>query len=146
MRKKVNILAIIIVIVILTGWYFNLVSLYYIIPIAILYLIINIIGSANIQLNYFVYSQCNATTSKKEIAITFDDGPHPDITPKLIELLKKHNIEAAFFCVGKNADANPEIVANIFTGGHIIGNHSYSHSKLFDLFSSKKMQQKFLID
>ena len=144
MRRKVNILSIVIVIVILSGWYFYLVSLYYLIPIVLLYLIVNIAGSANIQLNYFFHSHCNSTSSKKEIVLTFDDGPHPDITPKLIELLNKHNIEATFFCVGKNADANPEIVANIFTGGHIIGNHSYNHSIFFDLLSSKKMQKEIL--
>ncbi len=144
MRKRVNILAIVVVIVILSGWYFNLVPLYYLIPIVLLYLIVNIVGSANIKLNYFFHSHCNSTTNKKEIALTFDDGPHPDITPKLIELLKKHNIKATFFCVGKNADANPEIVTNIFNGGHIIGNHSYNHSNFFDLLSSKKMQNEIL--
>jgi len=144
MRKIVNSITIIIIVLIFIGWYFNVVSLYYIIPIAFIFLIINVIGSVKIQLNYFFHSHCNYTSGKKEIALTFDDGPHPDITPKLIELLNKHNIKATFFCVGKNADVNPEIVANTFTGGHIIGNHSYNHSNFFDLLSSKKMQKEIL--
>ena len=144
MAKKINIVTLIITTLILVGWYFNIISIYYIIPVSIIYLIINIIGSANIQFNYFFHSHCSSTTSIKEIAITFDDGPHPDITPKLLELLNKHNAKATFFCVGKNADAYNEIVAGIFSSGHILGNHSYGHSKFFDLFSSKKMKTEII--
>jgi peptidoglycan/xylan/chitin deacetylase (PgdA/CDA1 family) len=142
MSKKVSIITIIVVALVIAGWYFNVASLYYIIPISILYLIINIFGSANIKLNYFFHSHCNAATSKKEIALTFDDGPHPVITPLLLELLNKHNITATFFCTGKNAENNPDIVSKITTNGHIIGNHSYGHSKFFDLLSARKMQKE----
>ncbi len=144
MAKKINIITLIITALILVGWYLNIISPYYLIPIAIVYLIINIIGSANIQLNYFVHSHCSSTTNKKEIAITFDDGPHPAITPKLIELLESHKVEVTFFCTGKNSSAYPELVIEIISKGHIIGNHSYSHSKFFDLFSATKMRKEIL--
>ena len=144
MTKKINIISVIIIVLILMGWYFEFISPYYLILIAILYLIINIIGSANIRLNYFLNSYCKSTTNKKEIAITFDDGPHPDITPKLLKLLESLKVEATFFCTGKNSLAYPELVSEIINKGHIIGNHSYSHSKFFDLFSVTKMQKEIL--
>lgn len=130
--------------VILIGWYFNLTSLYYLIPVTVLYIIINVVGSARIQSNYFFLSYCNASTTQKEIAITFDDGPHPEVTPKLVELLDLHNVKATFFCIGKNASTNPQIVAEIFNKGHLIGNHSYNHSGYFDLLSSKNMEKEIL--
>ncbi|MBC8320301.1 MAG: polysaccharide deacetylase family protein [Bacteroidetes bacterium] len=144
MNDKVNITTIIIVMLILTGSYFNFTSLYYLIPVVLTYVIINAVGSSRIQLNYFFPSYCNATTTKKEIALTFDDGPHPVITPKLIELLDSYNTPATFFCTGKNAVANPKIVTTIINKGHLIGNHSYGHSRFFDLFSSKNMQKEIL--
>lgn len=144
MSKTINIITVIIIALILTGWYFNVSSPYYFIPVALLYLIINIVGSANIQLNYFFYSHCKSTTSKKEIALTFDDGPHHGITPKLIKLLDSYNVKATFFCVGKNAATYPEIVSEIINKGHAIGNHSYGHSKFFDLLSASKMQKEIL--
>lgn len=127
---------------ILAGWLFNIVSLFYFIPLVVMFVAINIVGSANIRLNYFLRSYCRSTTSKKEIAITFDDGPHPAITPKLIDLLDAHDVKATFFCTGENAAAHPEIVSKIMNNNHVIGNHSYSHSKFFDLLPAKKMQKE----
>lgn len=124
------------------GWYFYQVSLLYFIPVIFVYAFINILGSANIQLNYFLQSQCSSSTKRKVIAITFDDGPHPNHTLKLLEVLGSHNVNATFFCIGKNAGTHPEIVSEIIKKGHLVGNHSYSHNKLFDLFSSKKMQNE----
>ncbi len=144
MTKKVNIIILISTALVVAAWYFDIVSLIFLIIIAIVYLIINIVGSANIQLNYFFYSHCSSTTSKKEIAITFDDGPHPAITPKLLELLESHKVKATFFCTGKNAADYSDIISEIINKGHTIGNHSYGHSKFFDLFSAKKMQKEIL--
>jgi peptidoglycan/xylan/chitin deacetylase (PgdA/CDA1 family) len=73
------------------------------------------------------------------IAITFDDGPHPEFTPKAIELLKKYDAKATFFCIGKNAEKYPELVKNILSEGHVIGNHSYSHINNFGFLSLKKV-------
>lgn len=144
LSKKINTITIIVITLVFVGWYFNISSLYYLIPIFTLYLVINILGSVNIKLNYFFYSHCNAVTDKKEIALTFDDGPHPQSTPTLLEVLNQHNIKAAFFCTGKNAETNPDIVAKIVSSGNVIGNHSYGHSKFFDLLSARKMQNEIL--
>ncbi|MCD9023080.1 polysaccharide deacetylase family protein [Cohnella silvisoli] len=63
----------------------------------------------------------------KEIALTFDDGPDPIYTPKLLGLLKRHGAKATFFVVGENAERYPDIVARIHEEGHIIGIHNYVH-------------------
>ncbi len=66
-------------------------------------------------------------TSKKEVFLTFDDGPTPEITPWVLDQLKKHKAKATFFCIGKNIVAHPEITKRILKEGHRIGNHTYNH-------------------
>lgn len=66
----------------------------------------------------------------KKIALTFDDGPHPYYTHQLLEGLKEKNVKVTFFITGKNALAYPEIVKEIYEGGHLIGNHTYNHTQL----------------
>lgn len=81
---------------------------------------------------------------KKKIALTFDDGPHPEYTPKLLDGLKERNVSAAFFLTGENSEQYPEIVERIYKEGHIVGNHSYTHvqlSKLSDLDACKEITQ-----
>lgn len=65
-----------------------------------------------------------------KIALTFDDGPHPVYTPRLLQGLKERNVKATFFIVGKNAEDNPELVKRIREEGHLLGNHTYSHVQL----------------
>ncbi len=66
----------------------------------------------------------------KKIALTFDDGPHPYYTQQLLKGLKERNVKATFFITGQNVEAYPEIVKEIYTDGHLIGNHTYSHLQL----------------
>ena len=61
---------------------------------------------------------------KKEIFLTFDDGPTPEITQFVLEELKKYNAKATFFCIGKNIKKHPEIFTKILSDGHSIGNHT----------------------
>ena len=63
----------------------------------------------------------------KNIHLTFDDGPTPDITIKVLDILDKFQVKASFFCVGRNVDKFNHIHAEILKRGHVIGNHSYSH-------------------
>ena len=76
-----------------------------------------------------VYRKClwKVNTSENTIYLTFDDGPIPEVTPFVLDELKKHNAKATFFCIGKNVDAHPEIFERIKAEGHSIGNHSYDH-------------------
>ena len=64
------------------------------------------------------------------IAMTFDDGPSSETTPRLLEILKQRNIKATFFLIGENAASNPDIVRRILADGHEIGNHSWTHPQL----------------
>lgn len=64
------------------------------------------------------------------IALTFDDGPSPKLTPKLLDLLAAHHIKATFFVIGQNVVEHPEVVARAVREGHEIGNHSWSHPDL----------------
>ncbi|MCO4822230.1 MAG: polysaccharide deacetylase family protein [Flavobacteriaceae bacterium] len=66
---------------------------------------------------------------EKVIYLTFDDGPTPEITNWTLEVLKRYNAKATFFCIGKNIEAHPEIFQNIMNQGHAIGNHTYNHVK-----------------
>lgn len=76
-----------------------------------------------------LYSQLiwEIPNNSNKIYLTFDDGPTPEITDWTLDILKKHQIKATFFCLGQNVDKHPEIFQRIIDEGHAVGNHSYSH-------------------
>lgn len=103
---------------------------------------INAIGSSRISSNYHVKTFCNNPLEKeKKIALTFDDGPS-EFTLEVLELLKKHNAKATFFCIGKNIEKHPEVLQKVIDEGHLVGNHSYSHSKFFDFYTEPTIRQE----
>lgn len=67
----------------------------------------------------------------REVYLTFDDGPTPVVTPWVLERLEEAGAKGTFFCLGRNVDKHPEIYNQILSGGHSVGNHSYSHLKGF---------------
>nr|WP_254178475.1 polysaccharide deacetylase family protein [Cytobacillus oceanisediminis] len=69
----------------------------------------------------------HGNSSKKEIVLTFDDGPDPDYTPKILDILKRYGIKGTFFIVGENALMHPQLVKRIYDEGHEIGNHTFTH-------------------
>jgi len=71
------------------------------------------------------------------IAITFDDGPHPQNTPRLLDMLRARNIKATFFVIGRNVDLYPHVVRRTVAEGHEIANHSYTHRLLSKLSDSE---------
>jgi peptidoglycan/xylan/chitin deacetylase (PgdA/CDA1 family) len=77
------------------------------------------------------YTSCNVDTPT--VAMTFDDGPHPKLTLKLLDLLKERGIKATFFVIGKNAADFPEVAKRIVNEGHEIANHSWTHPQLTKL-------------
>lgn len=68
--------------------------------------------------------------AQKILALTFDDGPHPGLTEKLLAILKAKNVKATFFVVGKMVEKQPDLLRRIEADGHVIGNHSFSHVTL----------------
>jgi peptidoglycan-N-acetylglucosamine deacetylase len=75
-----------------------------------------------------------AAIAHRQVCLTFDDGPHPDITWRVLELLERHRAQASFFCVGEKAEAYPEIVREIARRGHSVENHSHRHPNTFALY------------
>ena len=75
-------------------------------------------------------------TRGNQVAMTFDDGPHPTLTPALLDMLKARNIRATFYVIGRNAARYPDILKRIVDEGHEIGNHSWSHPFLSRLGSA----------
>lgn len=75
------------------------------------------------------------------IAITFDDGPHPQNTPRLLDMLKERGIKATFFLIGKSAATWPDVVKRIVAEGHEVANHTWTHPQLTHLKDSKVMDE-----
>lgn len=91
--------------------------------------------------NKFFGTLVRVKTSEPVLALTFDDGPHPDATPKLLDILAKHDAKATFFMIGEEAKKYPELVKQVAQAGHTIGNHSWNHPS-FPLISSKKRRSQ----
>ncbi len=81
----------------------------------------------------------NATTEKK-VWLTFDDGPTAEVTPFVLDTLKKNNVKATFFCLGEQIEKHPEIFQRIKAEGHDIGNHSFSHTNGFTTCTKKYLK------
>jgi peptidoglycan/xylan/chitin deacetylase (PgdA/CDA1 family) len=119
--------------------YFTAIGIGYFIAVILLWLMIVLWGSFFIASNYHIKALCsNPLETENYIALTFDDGPNEN-TLLVLDLLKVYNAKAAFFCIGKQIEKHPEIVQRIIDEGHIVGNHSYSHSHFFDFFRKKKL-------
>jgi len=79
----------------------------------------------------FLFPSILFSTSSTGIHLTFDDGPHPVTTPKVLKILRERNIHVMFFLLGKNVQHYPDIAKQIKAEGHHCANHSYSHANLF---------------
>jgi peptidoglycan/xylan/chitin deacetylase (PgdA/CDA1 family) len=97
-------------------------------------------GCVNVSSGFFIKIVCKANTEKKEISISFDDGPGENYTQQILAILKAEDVKATFFCIGNRIAGNEAILKQVQDEGHIIGNHSYSHHFWFDMYSAKKMQ------
>lgn len=105
-----------------------------------LYGLILFLGSYFIGLNFHLRSQNRLLTNNKTVALTFDDGPHHN-TARVLDVLQKHEVKAAFFIIGKNIAGREALLQRLVAEGHQVGNHSFSHHHLFDLWSAKKITQ-----
>jgi peptidoglycan/xylan/chitin deacetylase (PgdA/CDA1 family) len=95
-------------------------------------------GSYSVSSCFYLSILCKGKPDKR-LSITFDDGPDPHVTLKLLEILEKYDVKATFFCIGSKVEKFPGIVNSVKEKGHIIGNHSYSHQSLLPFFSAKKL-------
>ena len=99
-----------------------------------------IVGVFDIRKNIFIESI--NSVERGNICLTFDDGPDPIMTPKILDVLKKYSIKGTFFLIGENVCANQELVRRISDEGHSIGNHTYYHKATFPIFSKKSMTKE----
>ncbi len=79
------------------------------------------------------------------IALTIDDGPDPDVTPAVLDLLARHQVRATFFCIGDRVAQHPELARRIALEGHEIGNHSEHHRYVFSLFGPAAMRREIAL-
>lgn len=85
------------------------------------------------------HEESNAT--KPRLYLTYDDGPHPDTTPQLIEILAAENISATFFIIGSHAEKHPELVQQLAQAGHVIANHTYQH-EFMPMLTTKRIESE----
>jgi len=78
------------------------------------------------------------------IALTIDDGPDPEVTPQILEMLEKAGVRATFFCIGERARRYPELMREIVRFGHAVENHSENHSPLFSFFGIGRLYREVL--
>ncbi|MCO5051370.1 MAG: polysaccharide deacetylase family protein [Verrucomicrobiae bacterium] len=97
------------------------------------------VGVARPQWRYFGPFICAGNPQRKQVALTFDDGPDPQSTPRLLEALQQHEIEAAFFAVGRKVVAAPALANQILRAGHLLENHSFAHSYATNLFPKRRL-------
>lgn len=95
-------------------------------------------GVFQIQTNFFLKATHRSNTTNKQIALTFDDGPHPVYTQQVLKLLDHYNAKATFFCIGKNVMQHPDIVKQIHDTGHTVGNHSFTHAATIDFHGKSR--------
>src|SRR6476620_8547056 len=93
----------------------------------IIYSLVVFYGCYFIRANFFIEALCSADTDKKEVAISFDDGPVENYTPQVLQVLKQYNIKAAFFCIGNRIIDNKDLLKRVHDEGHVIGNHGFTH-------------------
>ena len=105
------------------------------------YVAIVLSGVLVLRLRMFVDAVCRGPKGTRGVALTFDDGPSAEHTPKVLALLEQAKVEATFFVIGKKAEANPELVRLIVEKGHALGSHGYAHPRLFSLLSRERVRE-----
>ncbi|HSY62215.1 MAG TPA: polysaccharide deacetylase family protein, partial [Cytophaga sp.] len=116
------------------------IPLYFFIALVVVWLGCIIIGAFRMRAEIFMPAICRLPqVSKNNIFLTFDDGPHPQYTLQILDILKQYHATAIFFCIGKNITLYPELVKRIVAEGHIIANHSYNHSNMIGIYPTQKV-------
>jgi peptidoglycan/xylan/chitin deacetylase (PgdA/CDA1 family) len=100
------------------------------------------LGVAIPRLGFFGPFVCRGPSDRRCVALTFDDGPDPRSTPRLLDLLREAGVQAAFFGVGEKVAAHGELAARIIREGHLLENHSYSHSHFTNFFSAARLRRE----
>lgn len=122
--------------------FMGIINVYHVIITAVFYISLLSYSSFSISSSFYFPVICRGAGGRKEIALTFDDGPLEKYTPEILDILKAKSVTAAFFCTGKALQLSRDIAQRIADEGHIIGNHTWTHSSLFDFYSAEKMSSE----
>ena len=106
-----------------------------------IYLVWLIYGSITIHSNFFMDVVCSVN-KPKQIALTFDDGPDPENTPRMLDLLDSKGVKGTFFLLGRNVTKHEGLTREIRDRGHIVGNHTDTHPINWGLMSGKALEQE----
>ena len=98
-------------------------------------------GALVLRWRAFVDAVVRGPAGSRGVALTFDDGPSPRSTPRVLEVLAARGVRATFFIVGRKAEEHPEVVRAILEGGHAVGLHGYAHDRLFALRSEHRVRE-----
>lgn len=112
----------------------------WLVAILLAYATVGGLGVAFPHLRFFGNFICRGPSSRRQVALTFDDGPDPRSTPVLLDVLKQEGVTATFFCVGQRVGKERELCARIVRDGHLIGNHSFAHSNLMNFFGPGQLR------
>lgn len=93
-----------------------------------------------LRLRMFVDAVCRGPDDARGVALTFDDGPNPTHTPKVLDLLDQAKVKATFFVIGKKAEAHPELVRDIVARGHTLASHGYAHPRTFAMLPTSAVR------
>lgn len=115
----------------------GVIGFYWLPLLCLLYMALLYFGVTQIQWNYYIRSY-NKGHNKHFIALTFDDGPNTE-TSAILDILKREQVKAAFFCIGRNIEQNQALALRMHDEGHVVGNHSYYHTTGFDWMNSTRM-------
>lgn len=96
---------------------------------------------AHLRCDLGSYKKYSSDPSGKYVALTFDDGPHPDVTPQILDLLDQYNAKATFFMLGLMAERYPDSVHQVYKASHQIATHTYTHRNLSKLSSEHSTQE-----
>lgn len=125
--------------IIVLGWMLSWLSVWLVTLLLLINLGWIIAASFLVCSSVYIPVRCSGPNDKNYLALTFDDGPHPVFTPAVLDILKKHEIKAGFFVVGKNIAGNEDLLRRIDEEGHCIGSHSYVHTNNYGFLSAKKI-------
>ncbi|MDC1142591.1 polysaccharide deacetylase family protein [Planctomycetota bacterium] len=127
-------------------WWFLDAPTSYIASGAVLALMVGVIAWGVFHPNspLWAYTYFRSPTESNAVALTFDDGPDPDFTPKILEILEQKDVKAAFFVIGEKAQKAPGVLRQIADSGHVVGNHSHTHDTMINIFRRKKLKTNIL--
>lgn len=98
-------------------------------------------GVLRLDWRMFVDATVRGPEGARGVLFTFDDGPHPDHTPRVLDLLDEAGLRAVFFVIGERAERYPEIVRDVVARGHLVGVHGHRHSRLFSLHGARAVRR-----